>query len=172
VDPAADIADFYAWHDDNGHVVTIVTFAGLTAAGGSATWDADVLYGVHIDNNGDNLADHNIWVRFGQDAGGGWGMQVVGLPGGDATVEGNVDMALDAGNGLKAWAGLADDPFFFDLQGFNDTLATGTLSFDPTRDSLAGTNVTAIALTMDEAAARGASTTFDIWTTTARLQGN
>ena len=35
-DPAADIADFYAWHTDEGKLVIAVTFAGLGAPGDEA----------------------------------------------------------------------------------------------------------------------------------------
>ena len=94
-DPAADIADLYAWHD-GGSIHAVLTFAPLTVAGGNATWDADVLYGIHIDNDDDFIADHDVWIRFGTDSGGAWGMQVLGLPGADPTVEGPVETEIDA----------------------------------------------------------------------------
>jgi len=167
-DPAADITDLYAWHDGAGTAVAVLSFAGLTPAGGAATYDGDVLYGIHIDNNDDQIADHDIWIRFGQDSGGAWGVQVSNLPGGNPVVEGAVETELDAGNGFKAWAGLADDPFFFDLAGYETTLATATLSFTAV-DAFAGTNVTAVSLTMDAATADGGTGTFDVWATSARL---
>lgn len=167
-DLAADIADLYTWHD-GAEINAVLTFAGLQPAGTGATYDANVLYGIHIDNDGDQVADHDIWFRFGQNGAGAWGVQVSNLPGGDAVVEGAVETTLDAGNGLQVWAGNADDPFFFDLQGFNDTLATSTVSFDASRDSLAGTNVTGIVVTMDAATAHGGSGTLDVWATSARL---
>ena len=49
-------------------LVTILTYAGLqaTTEGQSATYDEDVLYTVHIDSDGDNAADTDVYVRFGQ----------------------------------------------------------------------------------------------------------
>ena len=81
-DSAADISDFYAWHTADDKVVAVIDFAGLAAAGDPATYDADVLYGIHIDNDGDNEPDLDVWVRFGQNGAGEWGVQVVDLPGG------------------------------------------------------------------------------------------
>ena len=166
-DPAADIADLYAWHTTDGKVVAVLTFAGLTAAGGSATYDEDVLYTLHIDNDADNNPDIDVLVRFGKNGAGDWGVQVENLPGTTAAVSGAVETTLTA-EGQSVFAGLRDDPFFFDLTGFEATLATGDLSFDNTRDSLAGTNVTAVVVTMDAALATGADNTLAIWATSAR----
>ena len=76
-DPAADIADLYAWHSDSGTVTFVLTFAGLTPAGGDATYDPDAIYQIHIDNNADNMPDHTISFRFGQSDDGAWGVQAV-----------------------------------------------------------------------------------------------
>jgi len=168
-DTPADIDDFYAWHTANS-LVTVLTFDGLKAPmmGQTGTYDPDVLYTVHIDNNGDNVADFNIYTRFGQNALGEWGMQVTNLPGEAGPLVGPVN-TTNSGASAQAWAGLADDPFFFDLQGFNDTLATGTVSFDPTRDAFAGTNVTAIVLEMPLMAATAGNGTIQVWATTSRI---
>jgi hypothetical protein len=165
-DPAADLADYFAWAKAD-RFVAIVTFAPFTPAGGAATWDADVLYTVHVDRDGDNDPDVSILVRFGQAADGSWGVQAMDVPGQDMPMEGAVEAAIDAG-GAKLWAGLRDDPFFFDAAGFGDTLATGTIAFDSTRDGVAGANVTAIVLDLPLAAVAGGSTTLNTWATTAR----
>ncbi len=170
-DSAADIADFYSWYkSDTGTLVFVVTVAPLTGAtsdGGAATYDADVLYGVHVDNDGDNLADHDIWIRFGQNGAGDWGIQTSGVPGSDP-FDGAVGAAVANAAGDQVWAGLADDPFFFDLEGYTNTLSTGTLAFDGTRDSLAGVNVTAIVLEVDAAGLLGSDGTLQTWATTGR----
>ena len=177
-DAAADIADLYAWHTENDTIVYVLTYAGLTpsiADGGMATYDADVLYGIHNafpneDGEFEDLeSDADALIRFGQNGAGDWGMQVTfrmaGFP--DVTVSGAVGEPISeeiaTGVSITAWAGLVDDPFFFDLQGYTDTLATGALAFDPTRDSLAGTNVSAIVI---EAPALSPLT--QVWATTAR----
>jgi hypothetical protein len=167
-DHIADIDDVYVWHKDDGKIVVIVTFGGPGAEtpGVLGTLDADVIYGVHMDTNGDNVADKDVWVRFGQDHMGAWGVQFTGIPGGSAVVEGAVQTTLDAGNGLSAAAGVYDDPFFFDFQGLQDTLATAAVSFMNTRDSFAGKNVNALIFEMDGAAV--GATSFKIWATSGR----
>ncbi len=169
---AADIGDLYAWHDANATTLTVVlTFAGPLppVADQTGTYDADVLYGIHIDNNDDDIANHDIWVRFAQNDLGEWGLQATGLPGEAGPVEGAVETEL-SGTSARIWAGLRDDPFFFDLEGFQDTLSTGALAFDPTRDSFAGANVTAIVLEVPVSAAMGGNTDpLQIWATTGEI---
>jgi len=167
-DPAADIADLYLWENGGGQTVAILTFAGLSPAGMPATYDADVLYGIHFDTDLDAVEDWSIWVRYGTDSQGNWGVQVVNLPGTGAPVWGPVEQVIPTAGG-RVWSGLRDDPFFFDLQGFNDTLYTATLMFDSTRDSVAATNATAIVLEFDTASAMGASTQANVWATSARF---
>jgi hypothetical protein len=168
-DLAGDITDVYAWHTDDGKVVAVVNFAGLQEAGMPATYDADMLYGIHIDNDGDAVPDIDIWARFGQNGNGDWGLQVSNLPGGDAVVEGPVEETIDAGGELRVYAGLREDPFFFDLDGFNATKMSGTVMFNNMNDSFAGLNVTSIVVEFDAAAAAGGSTGFQLWATSGRL---
>ncbi len=162
----ADITDLYAWHTGDGKIVTVLDFAGFTEAGLPPRFDANVLYGIHVDNNGDNRADQDVWIRFGQDPGGKWGVQVSGLPGGQPVLSGPVDTIIDAGLGLRVFAGLRDDPFFFDLDGFKATATTGTLAFDKTNDTFAKTNVGSIVVEMSTDAVLGASKSFRLWTST------
>ncbi|MFT7626338.1 MAG: hypothetical protein ACI9WU_005533 [Myxococcota bacterium] len=168
-DPAADIADYYAWHQGTGvdqRLVLVLTSSGFTAPAlnPTGTYDRDVLYGMHIDTDADNLPDHSIWVRFAQDSAGDWGMQVTGIPGEEA-ISGPVEMALDGVAGARAWAGISDDPFFFDAAGFNMTLDTGVLSFDAT-DGVAGLNVTAIVVELPTDAL---GTNIQTWAETRRI---
>ena len=173
-DAAADIADFYAWHRDVGgstKLVLAITFAGLAAPGEAATYDPDVLYGVHIDNDGDAESDVDLWVRFGQDGAGEWGVQLVGAPGLDGPLEGAVESEIEEGD-VKVFAGLRDDPFFFDLDGFTTTLSTGDLAFDSTNDTFAGANVTAIVIELDaDGVLAEGETALQTWATTARIGG-
>ncbi len=162
-DSAADISDFYAWADADTTTV-IVAFAGLAEAGSEATYDRGVLYGIHFDQDGDGISDHDIWVRFGQDVDGNWGVQASGL-GGDPLV-GPVGEAVAEGS-AQVWAGPRDDPFFFDLEGFQGTLESGTLMFDSTRDFFAGLNVTAIAIEVPTSVVSGGGA-FTTWATTRR----
>ncbi len=167
-DVAADISDFYAWHTEDGRLVAAMAFAGFGEAGAAATYDAEVLYGIHIDRNGDNISDHDIWFRFGQNAAGDWGVMASGLPGEDDAVVGGVEETLEGAGGAQLFAGLRDDPFFFDFQGFGDTLATGQIMFDADRDSFAGTNVTALVVEMDLDDALDGESSLSMWATASR----
>jgi hypothetical protein len=162
VDPAADIADFYAWHSSD-KVVFVLTYAPLAAPGAGATYDADVLYGFHVDNDMDGAADQDLWVQYGQNGAGDWAVR---LTWGDTVEEFAVGEA-GTGDAVTVWTGSADDPFFFDLSGFQDTLATGTIAFDSSRDTFAGLNVSAIVIEADLATVSGGNL-FQTWATTAR----
>lgn len=171
-DPAADIADLYVWQEGD-KLVAALTFAGgpvegVPTADQSGTYDEDVVYVFHIDNDGDNVSDIRVQTRFGRDGAGDWGVQVRNLPGISGAVSGPVETTIDAGNGLRIFAGLRDDPFFFDLEGFQATLASGDLAFDSARDSFAGLNVSAIVVEMDLDEATDGTGSANIWATTAR----
>lgn len=207
-DPFADLNDLYAWHTEDGTIVVVVTFNGLLAPD-TAPEDIynpdelpNVLYTVHIDNDSAPLASPGDWdsqdgdtydseidihVKFGQNGLGEWGVQVENLPGADAAVVGPVDTAIDGGNGTSVQAGLFDDPFFFDLDGFlltlsnldDDTPATeadiGFASLQPKtlgmpHDSFAGTNTMAIVLEFPADAALGgnADNYIQVWATSGR----
>ena len=164
-DAAADITDFYAWSDGT-TATAIIAYAGLAEPDTGGMYDRDVLYGIHIDNDGDGVSDRDIWARFGQDAAGEWGMQVTGLS--DEPLVAPVEEGMEA-EGVRIFAGSRDDGFFFDLEGFQNTLAEATLMFDSTRDSFAGTNTTAIAVEAPlEAFTDGEA--FTIWASTRRAQ--
>jgi len=166
-DPAADIADLYAWHSGD-KLNTILTFAGLQQPKDNqkGTYDKNVIYTINIDNDGDLIADIKIESRF-KGKKGKTKIQVKNLPGTDR-LTGSVDQILKK-NGNQVFAGLVDDPFFFDFEGFGNTLATGAIAFDSKRDSFAGTNITAIVLQMDLRSVQGdGSGSLNIWATTSR----
>jgi hypothetical protein len=171
-DLAADITDVYAWHNKkNDSLVTVLNFAGFASAGAAAVYDPDVLYTINIDNDGDNSADRAIHVRFGENRNGKFGVKVKGLPGHAKAIVGKVETVIEAGNGRRVYAGLRDDPFFFDLDGFKSTVQTGTLQFDKDRDTFAGLNVTSIVLKMklSDVTANGKKPNIAVWATTSRL---
>jgi hypothetical protein len=167
LDDPADIGDTYAFHDGD-RLTLIMTFDGYKLRSEQPNYDADVLYSFHIDTNDDNTADHRVMARLGQNAAGEWGVKVEGIPGVDGAIIGAVDEVLtDDASGAQVFLGLRDDPFFFDLQGYRDTLMTGAVAFDSTRDFVAVKNTIIFAVEFDHAAT--GSTTFDIWSTTGRL---
>lgn len=169
-DIAADIADVFAWHTDTS-VVLALTFAGPQAATMPAVYDRDVLYTINLSNAAPRTTpDLPIEIRFGTGAGPmDFGVKVSGLPGG-TEISGPVEQDL-AADGIKVRAGLFDDPFFFDLQGFQETLNTGTLSFDSTRDFFAGQNLTAVVIEIPRNRIANGANPIDVWATTARIGG-
>jgi hypothetical protein len=196
-DTAADIADVYAWHTDRGTLVVIMTFAALRSPGDAPVYDTDALYTIHIDNtanpalatnwldnDNDNVSDIQIHVRFGQNNLGDWGVQFNNVPGAaDATFDGPVQQTIVNG-AATVTAGLFDDPFFFDFEGF---VATRDNLLDPANpldvafssivgggpvDFFAGTNTMAIVVEMDAAAAvnENANNFVQIWATSGVLR--
>ncbi len=173
-DRAADIADLYAFHDLPGNkLTTVLTFAGLGAAGAPAVYDPDVVYTINIDTNADQTPEFSLKCHFST-SGGNTLLMVDGLPGRTGTTTSQVEAVTDTGAGQKLFAGLRDDPFFFDLDGFHMTLdkaaSDSTLLFNNTRDFFAGTNVTAIVLEMklSDVTASGANPNLQLWATTER----
>jgi len=169
-DKAADIADVFAWHTAT-DVNLVLTFAGPQSANLPAVYDPDVLYTINVSNAAPRTTpDIPIEVRFGRGSGNTFGVQVKGLPGVTGAIEGAVETDL-VKDGVRVRAGLFDDPFFFDLQGFRDTVATGTLSFNNQRDFFAGQNDTAIVISIPRDRIENGTNLVDVWATTARFGG-
>lgn len=173
-DRPADIADVYAWHTATS-VILAMTFAGPQATTAPATYDRDVLYTINVANGTDKtVATIPIKIRFGQDAAAGanqFGVQITGLPGvTGGTITGPVETNLTK-DGVTARAGLFDDPFFFDLQGFRTTVSTGTLSFDKNRNFFAGQNLTAIVIEIPKDRIANGTNPIGVWGTSARFGG-
>lgn len=180
-DPAADIADVFLFRADD-KLVASVTFSGgpvprARVDGPTGRYDRNVLYTFYIDRNLDAIEDVRIYARFGQNSLGQWGLELENVPGAGARhVFGPVETVFTTPTGLKAYAGLRDDPFFFDAQGFNATLASfnnpgpsGQLLIRNDRDSFANRNITTIVFEMDLAAATAGSQEIYFWGTTARI---
>jgi hypothetical protein len=127
------------------------------------------LYRFFVSDDGDPLNTENlIQVRFGFDSAGNPGVQAQGLPV-TGTLSGPVETNRTR-DGSTLRAGLFDDPFFFDLQGFMETRDTGEIRFMEDRDFFANSNATAIVLQIPLAnfAATGAIT---VWGDTRRFGG-
>ncbi|HEV2569182.1 hypothetical protein [Sphingomonas sp.] len=168
-DAAADLADIFAWHTPQS-VVIMITFAGPRAANLPPVYDRDVLYRINISNAGASTdAEHQILVRFGFD-GNAVGVQISGVPGTTGPIIGPVQTELNK-EGVRAIAGIFDDPFFFDSQGLKDTRATGTLSIRNTRDFFANGNDTMVILEIPRASIMNGSNRLDIWSDTGRFGG-
>ena len=168
-DTPADIADIYVWHTD-ANLVMALTVAGPAPANKPPTYDRDVLYTINISNrNSPTDPEVQIRFRFGKDAAGNTGVEISGLPDGGPPLVGPVETTLTS-SGILARAGLYDDPFFFDLQGFRETRSTGTLSFVNTRSFFTGQNDTAMVLQIPRPLIETGEQ-LNIWVTSARIGG-
>ena len=128
-DPAADLADVFIFPspETTNRTVAAITFGGRSAPrsriDGSFYCDPNVLYTLHIDRadaagNFDSVPEIEIYARFAKDSGGACGLQLQNVPGAGGTFSGAVDGVFTSPSGLKAFAGLRNDPFFFDAEGY------------------------------------------------------
>lgn len=170
-DTPADIADLYAFSDAT-NAYFAVSFAGPQAAGVPAFYDRDVLYTLNVSTSAPaTSADVSMRFRFGPATNGtGSGISVENVPGVSGAIVGPVEQILSK-DGVRVYAGLRDDPFFFDLQGFRDTRATGTLKFDKTRNFFANKNDTVFVIEIPKSRLGGNANSIDVSTTTARFGG-
>lgn len=175
VDPTpdlpADIADIFAWHTAD-KVNVIVTFGGPSSPTQPASFDRDVLYKILVSTAAPtDTPEVVIRVRFGPGQGPNeWGVRIEGVPGVTGAIEGPVDTNL-VKDGVTARAGLFDEPFFFDLQGFRETRSLGAIRFVNTRNFFDANNDTAIVLAIPKDRFANATTPLGFWTTTARFGG-
>jgi hypothetical protein len=226
-DPAADIADVYTFINplDPSKLVIAMTVNGFAVPAVRSTYSLgpEVLYQFKIDNTGDANEDLVIQVtadgfessglrdRRCASAAGGQFIEVVGpakpkkvgdvndLVGtkGNPTVSGCSNTVL-SGGGIRAWAGLAADPFVVDIGQFNRIVARqqalfrdvpasplGPLPGRPIRadgtsgvDSFAGFNASAIVVEVPISMVTGNknrtstylhnNSTIGVWGTTSR----
>ena len=161
-DPSTDITDVFIFRE-GGKMVGAICFGGAPVPrarvdGPTGRFDPDVLFIYNIDLDGDAKPEHEILVRFGRNSKGEAGVQFEGIPGAGAQlVSGAVERVLASPTGLRAYAGLRDDPFFFDFEGFVATIGSfnqtdkpkGSLMFNASRDSFSRRNLTALVFEMD-----------------------
>ena len=199
-DVRADINDIYVFAASNpSRTAIVLTVNGLTAADTPAFFgravpgvgaNKRILYFIHVDNDGDALADVTYRLRFGKPRNGVQnyelrrnGQVLIPLRNGRTT---RFDAAprSNSGGGARLFAGVSEDPFYFDLPGFIN-LAKGLdaigLDDDPTNnaesfigctearpDFFAGLNVSSIVLEVPDSqlTAGGTGNTVGIWATT------
>jgi hypothetical protein len=154
---AEDLADVYAFAGSGSNVVFAMTVNPLTMPGDAPLFDSAGLYQFRIDNNGDAVPDVTYNVTFGAAASDG--TQTVSVKkaagaaadtlsdGGTNVIAGKTTAAtagahVNTGGGVKLFAGLRDDPFFFDLNAFKAGLAFR----NPGNNFFKGLNASAIVL--------------------------
>lgn len=172
-DIAADIADLYVTHN-NDVIVMTVTFGGPSSPELPAFYDEDLRFIISVSNRAPRTTtDIPIVFQFGQESGvedGPWGVRVQNVPGVNGDIIGSVERIIEK-DGVRVFAGLVDDPFFFDSQGLTDTRRTGDLSFTPDRDFFGAQNITAFAIEIPRDRIENGNNLLDIWTFSERLGG-
>ncbi len=170
-DLPADIADVYAWHAGD-RLNLAVTFAGPNVNTAPAFYDRNVLYRLNISTAApDDTAEVTIRVRFAPGTRPNeFGVRFEGVPGVTGTIEGPVETTL-VKDGVQARAGLFDDPFTFDLQGFREIRPSGQVRFNNTRDFFHLQNDTAFVLSIPRDRIGTGNGVIRVWSTTGRIGG-
>lgn len=187
-DAAADINDVYAFLSPTNSnnlvlVMTVSPFIPPTEAG-TTYFSQDVLYQFKIDTNGDAVEDMVIQAQF--DAPGPDQRFTVFGParpsntgtlgntvltdapavGGRISTGAVADIATESG--ITAFAGVREDPFFFDAEALGAIFAgTATAFRDSGVDTFAGMNALAIVVELPVTMFGGANN-LGIWATTSR----
>lgn len=156
----ADINDLYVFQSPANPANSVLILTVNPAAGvlSPTTFGTGVTYSFNVDNSGDAIADITYSATFG--AAGPGGVQSLSLTGpGGAYAAGSTGSAVSTVSGGQVQAGLFDDPFFFDLAGFQNSFTfTGT-------DFFAGFDTSAIVLEVPSSELGGPN--IGVWATTS-----
>lgn len=184
--PARDIADVYVFQSpsDAGNLVLAMTVSGFIppAEAATAAFDPGVLYQWKIDTGADAVEDLVIQA-FATGTPGNQVMHFTGpaapavtgatsrlLNGGElysVRVSNGAAPAVTSRQGIRVFAGVRDDPFFFDLVRFNAIVAGQETAFrNPGVDTFAGFNVLALVIEFPKALL-GTTGTIGVWGTTS-----
>ena len=182
-DPGADIGDVYAFLDptDNSKVILAIDVEGFIVPSellNLSYFAPDILYRFEIENTGNAVADKVIDITFSPqtsrslpqtatvylDGIGGPRTRSFQAPTTVQTLNAAANpftVTTNAASGVSFYAGLTDDPFYFDIVGFNRFVGS-VLGGNPdptrlqrSRDSFAGYNIHMIAIKVPAALLRG-----------------
>lgn len=163
-DPAADINDIYAFMnpvnpDELILVNTVVPFADYNSRFSDA-----VDYVFHIDNGSAAGSNLRVSCSFTQQSN-----RVACTGPGGATASGGIERTVN-GTGMRVWAGLRDDPFFFDGPAFQRTRTTLQPSFtNPGVNSFNGNTLALIVgIERGRLSNAGANPVLKVWGSTQR----
>ena len=155
--PPADINDVYLFRRD-GQLVVAMTVNPVSDPdfNGSYVFSPDALYRFAFDHDGDGTPERKIDLIFSPPKSGEQrftasfprGLVVKGSATKPTTLSDTAPepVITDGAQGIRIFAGQRDDPFFFDLVGFNRFIATGDLAFFRGTDSFAGLNTSIVAI--------------------------
>ena len=194
-DPRADLLDVYAFTNpnDTNKVVLVMTVNPFEEGGAPGVWfSKDVLYQFKIDNTGDYKEDLVIQAIFTEGVPGPQTVTIIGPS--KATSKGTISTIVKAkknvddrfsglanqtvisnsNNTIRAFAGLRDDPFFFDLVYVFRLLGLspgGPLTRSPGINFFAGFNCSALVVEVPSSLLKGPAAqgnAINIWATTSR----
>jgi hypothetical protein len=128
----------------------------------------------NIDTDNDNIEDLVIQCIYENGKVTVYGPVAPSAPGTSSTLmtsgtktEGNLNTVINNG-GIKVYAGLRDDPFFFDLTRFREIIAgTATQFNNPGTDTFAGTNILATIVEVPKSML-GTGNTINVWAESKR----
>lgn len=160
-DGRTDINDLYAFQSPTEPANTVLVMTVNPAVGvfSGDTFRPGAEYAFNIDQDGDAVADRTATVKFSGPAKNGQKFQLQLEQG--PTARGVVGETASIDGGGQITAGTFEDPFFFDLAGFQNGFA-----FDGT-DFFAGLDVSAIVIEVPSDWVDGATTNVGIWATTS-----
>src|SRR5262249_15060095 len=179
-DPGADLADVFAFLDpnDNSKVVLALDVEGFVVPSellNLSFFAPEVTYRFEIENTGDAAPDQKIDITFSdQPARNQPQTATIKLPNGRTFTAPTTVQTLnatpnpfvvtnDAASGASFFAGLTDDPFYFDIVGFNRFVSSvlggspNPATLQRARDSFAGYNIHMIALEVPAAMLKGSA---------------
>lgn len=176
---STDITDLYVFQGANtNNIVFVANVQGLMspAMTQTATFDENTMIEFKIDYNNDNIEDQVIQCVYY-----GGKMYIYGpvkpnQTGLTSTVVGTASVIVavtpytasspivaTSSNGIMAFAGPRDDPFFFDLDQFHKiTGGTATGFNNPGTDTFAGTNVMSVVVEVPKSLLQS-SGKFNVW---------
>lgn len=160
-DPAADINDVYTFMNPNNPNEVILAMTVLPLAGDSSRFSNVVDYRFTIQNTGTGM-DYVINCRMPGKK------NVTCTDWNDNGIGGRQDRVNNS-DGIRVFAGLRDDPFFFDLVGFENTV--DMLSYQFTGDDFfTGLNSLAVVVGVDRSLldADGANAVLTVYGSTHR----
>lgn len=181
----SDITDFYAFQGTNtSNMVFVANVQGLISpmASAAASFDENVMVEFNIDNNGDNVEDLVIQAVprngkmyfFGPVAPGTAGttstVKTSNALGSVAITPYGTNAIVSSENGASMFAGLRDDPFYFDFGQYSAIIGGTASSFNnPGTDTFAGSNVMSIVVEVPKSALGGTGT-LNTWVETKKKQ--
>jgi len=183
-----DITDVYVFRGQNpDNMVFVANTQGLLSPGATADagFDENTMIEFNIDNTGDNVEDLVIQCIAKNGKMKVYGPSIPKVTGTisylninklsvqtDITKYGQDALTATGDNGVKAFAGPRDDPFFFDLVRFRQVIAGTASSFNnPGNDTFAGTNVMAIVVEFPKSLL-GSNGTINVWAESKSATGS